>query len=464
MKFKFMKKIIAFFAFTLITLPIFSQIICINCYDQTAQLSPAAPNMILNPSFETNTCSGGGQFCPNSSSFNCSIDNWIASGGGTNTYAQMFGTGSSIIPNGITAAYLGNYFCLTCSTTLDDTACIIKNGCEVTGIPAGFPQHDPQYGGGTGMSIEQTVGGLVIGSTYFLEFWTGGEGSINFFQNQGMFGLDIGFGYKYLLCNHTEGGSTSTGIRYLVQFKPTSTSHTFKWTNWGHICSTCTELVLDDVKLYKISDLNPAITPCGPVDTIKNVLIDTTFCEGNSIVANGKTYSASGIYKDSIIFSPTNKTLFTIKINAVQCYFTTSVDTTICILDSVLFNNQYYNLPGTYIDTIKVSNFNFQVSKLTIYPKPCFDIYIPNVFSPNNDNRNDVFAIKYKNLFPTVFTFRIYNRFGEMVFESKDKDKGWNGLHNGKPAEIGTYFYAINVNVEGVKKTYVYKGDVTLVR
>lgn len=50
--------------------------------------------------------------------------------------------------------------------------------------------------------------------------------------------------------------------RYLIEFIAASSQHTFKFTNWGHICPTCTELILDDVRLYVIEELSPIIPPC----------------------------------------------------------------------------------------------------------------------------------------------------------------------------------------------------------
>lgn len=192
--------------------------------------------------------------------------NWDCIGGGRLTYAYIFDRTLSVIPEGNKAAYFGNLKGYPCSINngLFDTSCIISTSCMITGIPNGFPQSDTAYGGPLGVSLEQTVSGLIKGNTYVLEFWAGGEtNGLNFYL-EGLFALDIGFGNNYLRCKPTSSDiiERSLGLTYLIQFKATSTSHKIKFTNWGHIEYHHTELVLDNVRLYSLSELSPSVTPC----------------------------------------------------------------------------------------------------------------------------------------------------------------------------------------------------------
>ena len=57
----------------------------------------------------------------------------------------------------------------------------------------------------------------------------------------------------------------------------------------------------------------------------------------------------------------------------------------------------------------------------------------------------------------------IYNRWGEMIFQSPDLNTGWNGLDHGKPAEMGTYVYFATITYNDGKKA-IAKGNVTLIR
>ena len=72
-------------------------------------------------------------------------------------------------------------------------------------------------------------------------------------------------------------------------------------------------------------------------------------------------------------------------------------------------------------------------------------IAIPNAFTPDNNSRNDVFYIRGKGV-RMVRSFRVYGRWGELVFEKKqiaidDPAAGWNGTLKGQPAPAGAYVY-----------------------
>ncbi len=69
-------------------------------------------------------------------------------------------------------------------------------------------------------------------------------------------------------------------------------------------------------------------------------------------------------------------------------------------------------------------------------------LFMPNVFTPNGDGNNDIFRIpEIVHLNLTAFT--IYNRWGQVVFNTSDKSKGWDGRFNGKDADAGTYVWSI---------------------
>jgi PKD repeat protein len=127
-------------------------------------------------------------------------------------------------------------------------------------IPPGYPTNDPGYGGSNGVSIEQTVSGLIAGATYVLEFWAGGEPQAHGWQDPGVFAVDIGFGYTYLRNKPTCPGCI--GTTYIIVFNATSASHTLKFTNWGHICIPCTELILDNVRLFTLAEISPSVPSC----------------------------------------------------------------------------------------------------------------------------------------------------------------------------------------------------------
>jgi hypothetical protein len=271
-----MKKILLIISFAIVGTNVNAQINCIKCYQQNDSISQNVNNLLLNGGFENTNCipqnwyvSG---FCPNSAFYSCNITGWTCTGGGSATYANIVDGNYSQIVQGTKAVYFGNNYCNPCSggtptnsggnnNVNNDTSCINIQGCETTYIPVGYPINTVAFGDTTGLNVEQTVSNLVIGETYILEFWAGGEGAG--FPHNGLFAVDIGFGKTYLRNKPTSTGDI--GTVYIIEFIATSTSHTIKFTNWGHICGTCTELVLDNVRLYTLGELSNLITPCFPV-------------------------------------------------------------------------------------------------------------------------------------------------------------------------------------------------------
>ncbi len=88
--------------------------------------------------------------------------------------------------------------------------------------------------------------------------------------------------------------------------------------------------------------------------------------------------------------------------------------------------------------------------------------FVPNAFTPNGDGKNDYMRPITVGYSANNY-FRIFDRFGEKVYESKDFSQGWDGNYLGKPAELGTYFWELSItDRHGVKEFH--KGDLTLIR
>lgn len=456
------KKLLAILLFLFAYAGTTAQIICIKCFNQTQKLSPAASNMVLNPSFELNNCGGSGYICPASGMYSCDFTNWTVTGGGNSTYAQpFFAAFGIVIPDGATTAYLGNYFCEACSATVNDTSCLTNIDCTLAGLPPGFPNNTPAYGGNVGVHLKQTINGLTVGSIYILEFWCGGEGPG--FDNDGLFGLDLGFGPTILRCKESVVAQGQVGQRFYVEWRATSTSHTIEFINWGHICSTCTELVVDDLKLYPIAELAANITPC-TLDTIDYFTLDTTICAQESVVYRGKTYNQTGTYHDSVVYTPTHKEFYTLNLTVIQCIFPHSFDTTLCEGLSYTFNGKTYSTTGTFRDTIIINPQHIDVYTINLTIDPCYNLFIPSAFTPNGDPINQDFKPIGKNFNPQSYKMIIFDRWGEEIFSTTDVNKGWNGTYKGKPSEIGTYYYLITFKFDNVGKSEQRKGDVTLLR
>lgn len=97
---------------------------------------------------------------------------------------------------------------------------------------------------------------------------------------------------------------------------------------------------------------------------------------------------------------------------------------------------------------------------ILVVPTPY--LFLPSGFTPNKDGLNDLLrplGAGYRN----VRFFRIFNRWGQLVFTTSRFDEGWDGTFNGTPVELGTYFWVLGVTDRFGKEQLV-KGDVTLVR
>lgn len=89
--------------------------------------------------------------------------------------------------------------------------------------------------------------------------------------------------------------------------------------------------------------------------------------------------------------------------------------------------------------------------------------FVPTAFSPNGDGLNDV--LKVLNLqFDRLVEFKIYNRTGQLVFETHNPQQGWDGTYNGKPAAMDTYFYQLKTALPNGGGFKTHKGDVSLIR
>ena len=89
-------------------------------------------------------------------------------------------------------------------------------------------------------------------------------------------------------------------------------------------------------------------------------------------------------------------------------------------------------------------------------------IYVPTGFTPNNDGRNEVLRPLYIGI-TKIYFFRIYNRWGQLVFSSTKPGEGWDGKINGIPQSTGTYIWMLKA-VDMAGKIYEMKGASTIIR
>jgi gliding motility-associated-like protein len=102
------------------------------------------------------------------------------------------------------------------------------------------------------------------------------------------------------------------------------------------------------------------------------------------------------------------------------------------------------------------------VTVMTDCPKAEPILKIPTAFTPNADGLNDIFRIEEWANF-TLSSLRIYNRWGEEVFQTSDIHDGWDGSYKGRQQGLGTFvFVVLGEDLQG--KSLVLRGNVTVVR
>lgn len=93
-------------------------------------------------------------------------------------------------------------------------------------------------------------------------------------------------------------------------------------------------------------------------------------------------------------------------------------------------------------------------------------VLFPNAFTPNGDGLNDDFNPTFINIdrdAMTDYSFKVVNRYGQMVYETNNPYFGWDGSFKGNKCDIGTYYYLCSFKTKQ-NKPYERKGDVTLLR
>lgn len=121
---------------------------------------------------------------------------------------------------------------------------------------------------------------------------------------------------------------------------------------------------------------------------------------------------------------------------------------------------------GYIVELIAVSPFGCtDTVTMVIKVKEELIYYIPNSFTPDGDEYNQTFQPVFTSGFdPYDFEMLIYNRWGEVIFETHDATVGWDGTFNGKYVPAGTYVYTIRFKVEDVDDRHELTGHVSILK
>jgi len=117
--------------------------------------------------------------------------------------------------------------------------------------------------------------------------------------------------------------------------------------------------------------------------------------------------------------------------------------------DDIRLTVDYKDLQGRKVTGI------FNISLLNC------SVFVPRAFSPNDDGHNDLYRVKAEGI--SNFEMKIFSKWGEMVFHSRDPEAGWDGKQKGMPAPAGIYIYQINYT-DPNNQTRAIFGTLTLLR
>ncbi len=198
---------------------------------------------------------------------------------------------------------------------------------------------------------------------------------------------------------------------------------------------------------------------------IQNNRRDTVFAcinPGESYFAGGDNQTNAGVYYDTVpyqfpVYCPTFRT-------TVLALIVPETDTlpTINAAEKILINGIVYT-ENTVIENAIFSQFGcdslLQFQPIVITKTPEGKLFIPNVFSPNGDNVNDWIEPLY-NGSVAILSFKIFNRWGEMVYNGQ---KGWDGYFNGALQKPDVFVYTLSAEDKSSGKTIHLNGSITLV-
>lgn len=125
----------------------------------------------------------------------------------------------------------------------------------------------------------------------------------------------------------------------------------------------------------------------------------------------------------------------------------------------------YFTDTGTFVYSVIVKSTQTNcIGRDTIVVRVLNNGYltVPNAFTPNGDGKNDKFRPLLVG-YQSIQFFRIYNRYGQEVYNSQNIEEGWDGTFKGKEMEMGVYYWLLNAR-DRFGKEVQQKGDVTLIR
>ena len=445
-------------------------------------------NLTVNPTYLVNVidtvCSNQNYVLPSGNSAN-------ATGIYTDTLSTIAGCDSIIVTN-LTVHP-------TSATTVYDTICngsifILPDGNSVSSTGTYPVTLANQYGCDSLVTTNLTVITIVLPATQADVLCNGGStGSISTSATGGVspYNYDLLTGGS-IVSNNANGNFTSlvAGNYSVVATDDLGCSATTSVT----INEPQPLVIADSVKNVRcFGDDNGEVfvSATGGTPTYSFNLNNQSFNSSGlftSLAAGNYSYTVTDAHgcADSSNTSVTEPQAITVSLNpasatinlgeAIQLNASSNYDPTATYLWSPNIGLSCYTCPNPVFDAYNSIEYTLAVTaaidgndcsaetKVPVTVIPKYHIFIPNVFTPNNDGNNDLFQI-FGNLPALKFVdIEIFNRIGEKVFESNDLQFAWDGTYKGKTLQPGVFVYTLRAVFVDNHTEKIYKGSLTLLR
>tara|TARA_R110001592_G_scaffold334440_1_gene618787 strand:- start:1111 stop:2169 length:1059 start_codon:yes stop_codon:yes gene_type:complete len=242
-------------------------------------------------------------------------------------------------------------------------------------------------------------------------------------------------------------GSNLNGCESLEGFEVNFTNTTnptmvdsVNWT-FENLFTTDTNIFnIDSVKYYNAGSYDVSLTVTAPAAM--------GGCVGNAIYSDYITvYSLPEV---DFSTTPDPATMFnpTVEFSDESYYNIKSWNWNFDDLGTSIVNNPTFTFPsdtGKYMVTLTVTDQNNctdSIQKLVII-KGEYNIYVPNAFTPNGDRFNEIFFPKGFGLVEKGYSFSIFDRWGEKLFETNELNMGWDGTFKGQLSPLGVYIWKL---------------------
>ena len=183
-----------------------------------------------------------------------------------------------------------------------------------------------------------------------------------------------------------------------------------------------------------------------------------TICQGQSFTHGSQTLASTGSYPEMFSTASGCDSIVTLYLNVLD-QLETSVSDSICEGESYVLGAQTLTTSGVYSELFQTSGGCDSLVTVDLTVLDCEDLLeISNVCTPNGDGSNDTWKVSDLNQINGC-TVQIFNRWGQLVYETNDYQNDWGGTKEGEPLPDGVYYYAI-----GCDEEREYKGSINLMR